>query len=46
VRDLSEKGRAFLEKAEVYPALGSMFIDGDIVIVVLTEEGLNKALGH
>ena len=46
VKDLSKKGRAFLEKAEVYPALGSMFIDGDIVIVVLTEDGLAKALGH
>ena len=46
VSDLSERGREFLRTAKVYPALGSMFIDGDIVIVVLTEEGLAKALGH
>ena len=46
VSDLSEKGREFLKNAKVYPSLGSIFIDGDIVIMVLTEEGLAKALGH
>jgi hypothetical protein len=46
VNELSERGREFLRNAKVYPALGSIFIDGDIVVVVLTEEGLNKALGR
>ena len=41
--DLSAKGKEFLRNAKVYPSLGSIFIDGDIVVIVLTDEGLEKA---
>lgn len=44
VGDLSPRGKEFLRNAKIYPSLGSIFIDGDIVIIVLTEDGLAKAL--
>ena len=43
IEALSFAGREYLKKAKVWPATGSIFIDGDIIILVLTEEGLNKA---
>jgi len=43
VEALSPAGRDYLRNAKVWPAVGSIFIDGDIVIIVLTEEGLKKA---
>ena len=43
VEALSPAGREYLRNAKVWPAMGSIFIDGDIIIIVLTEEGLNKA---
>ena len=43
VEALSFAGREYLKNAKVWPATGSIYIDGDIIILVLTEEGLNKA---
>lgn len=43
VEALSSAGRDYLRQAKVWPAKESIFIDGDIVIIVLTEEGLKKA---
>ena len=44
VNEVSERGREFiLYRAEAWPSQKSIFIDGDIVIVALTEEGLTKA---
>lgn len=45
VRALSSAGRDYLRQAKVWPSVGSIFIDNDIVIIVLTEEGLNKVKG-
>jgi len=42
VEALSPRGKEYLREAKVWPSLGSIFIDGDIIILVLTEEGLNK----
>lgn len=42
-QDLSEKGKNFIKhEATPWPTSNSIFIDGDIVIVVLTDEALNK----
>lgn len=44
VEDLSAKGQEFLRfKAKSWPSADSIFIDGDVVIIVLTDEGLDKA---
>ena len=43
IGDLSTYGKELLKKAKVWPLPGSIFIDGDIVVVVLTEEGLEIA---
>ena len=45
VQELSPRGREWLlYKAAPFPHKDSIFIDGDIVIIVLTQEGLKKAL--
>ena len=44
IESLSAAGINYLRNAKVWPATGSIFIDGDIVIIVLTEEGLNKVM--
>lgn len=45
VEELSPKGRDWLlNQAKPFPHKESIFIDGDIVIIVLTKEGLKKAL--
>ncbi len=44
LRDLSPRGREFLYQAKPFPHPNSIFIDGDIIIIVLTEEGIKKAL--
>jgi len=42
--DLSERGKEYLRyQAKPWPSAESIFIDGDIVIIVLTNEGLDKA---
>ena len=42
--DLSERGKEYLRyQAKPWPSAESIFIDGDIVIIVLTDEGLDKA---
>lgn len=44
IDDLSPQGREYIQtKARVWPMQGSIFIDGDIIILVLTEDGLQKA---
>lgn len=44
VADLSPQGKDYLRyAAKSWPSNESIFIDGDIVILVLTDEGLNKA---
>ena len=44
ISDLSEVGKNYLRhQATVWPMQGSIFIDGNIVIIVLTEEGLKAA---
>ncbi len=44
VGQLSKKGQDFIRnEAAVWPSRKSIYIDGDIVIIVLTEEGLDKA---
>lgn len=43
VRELSPAGIEFLQKyARPWPSLQSIYIDGDIIIVVLTDEGISK----
>lgn len=45
VENLSRQGRDWLQtKAQPFPDKESIFIDNDIIIIVLTKEGLNKAL--
>lgn len=45
VGELSPQGREWLSKqAQPFPHKESIYIDGDIVVIVLTKEGLNKAL--
>ena len=44
IEELSAKGREYIQyQAKPWPSRDSIFIDGDIIIVVLTEEGLAKA---
>lgn len=44
VKDLSSKGKEFLKnQAQVWPQAPSIYIDNDIIIVVLTEKGLAEA---
>jgi len=43
--ELSQRGRNYLRnEAKSWPARESIFIDGDIVIIVLTDEGLSQAI--
>lgn len=43
VRELSPAGIEFLQKyARPWPSLQSIYIDGDIIIIVLTNEGISK----
>lgn len=45
VVELSPQGRYYLQNiAKPWPAHESIFIDGDIVIIVLTDDGLDKAI--
>lgn len=45
IEDLSPAGITYLRYgAKVWPKHNSIFIDGDVVIIVLTEEGLERAL--
>jgi len=42
--DLTARGKDYLyHQAKAWPSAESIFIDGDIVIIVLTDEGLDKA---
>ena len=44
INDLSSKGKEYIKhQAKPWPALSSIFIDGDIIIVILSEEELYKA---
>ena len=44
IEDLSNRGREYLVyRAKSWPAQESIFIDGDIIIVVLTDEDLEQA---
>ena len=44
-RELSQRGKNYLRhEAKSWPAKESIFIDGDIIIIVLTDEGLSKAI--
>ncbi|MCM1324277.1 MAG: glucosyltransferase domain-containing protein [Acetobacter sp.] len=45
VEQLSAQGKNWLQtKARPFPHKDSIYIDGDIIIIVLNKEGLNKAL--
>lgn len=44
IQNLSEKGKIFLlNKAKPFPSDDCIYIDGKIIIIVLTKEGLQKA---
>ena len=44
IEELSSEGREYIKyQAQIWPAQNSLFIDGNIIIITLTEEGLAKA---